>query len=92
MTRTNFKKLLKEKNLFINVKSSFDGMVDGCEPQYKGFQPVKTTDLHIENTLGIEGLWLVNGGRDYFRAYEDEKLQGIEITNCCGRSIIAKEK
>jgi len=75
--------------LFINIKSSFDGMTDGCERRHEGFNVAKPeTVFTYEHTLGIHGLWLVGSSRDYFTPYEDEDITGIDISNCCGRSII----
>lgn len=94
VTRTNFKTFIKKHNdnLFIDVRTAFDGMTDCCEAVKDGFMPAIKDNEHMEHTFGIRGAWLVNGGRDYFRAYEDETFTGLEVTNCCGRFIIAVRK
>jgi hypothetical protein len=77
-------------NLLISVKSQFDGMVDGvraCED--KSFTPVIKTDAHVQNTLGIQGAWVVGGSRDYIKPLEIEGLTGFRIYNCCGSFEIA---
>jgi hypothetical protein len=95
ITKATFKSFIKKNidGLYINVKSKFDGMTDMCEAQNGGF--VKATadnrDYCLENTLGIEGLWLVGSGHrgDRFRPYSEGAWTGIEYSNCCGRGIIA---
>ena len=90
ITKATFKSFVKknEGKLLINVTSSFDGQTDCCESQHAGFLPARKAD-HEKNTLGYAGIWLVGSSRDYFRPYNDNGLQGIEVTNCCGRSIVA---
>jgi len=78
-------------NIYINVKSEFDGMTDCCESRHDGFTKAK----HLENSgrdahdLGIQGAWFVGSSRDYFRDYNENGMTGFEVTNCCGRFIIA---
>jgi hypothetical protein len=84
--------------LFINVKSSFDGMTDCCESLHDGFQPAKKSKLPecfsncIDNTLGIAGAWFVGSSRDYFREYSDQTFTGITVSNCCGHFVLAIKK
>lgn len=42
-----------------------------------------------DNNLGIQGVWLVNGSRDSFTAYDDGVFQGIHVYNCCGSFVVA---
>ena len=96
ITRATFKSFIKNNtNLFLNNKSSFDGMVDGVMPSREGFKPAVQTTRH-ENShkynLGIEGVWLVGSSRDWFTHYEDDQFIGIEVTNCCGDFILATKK
>ena len=76
-------------NLFINIKSSFDGMVDGCTSYNDGFVRAESTDDNIKNTMGIDGAWFVNNSRDYFSPYNENGYTGYEILNCCGKFILA---
>ena len=96
ITRATFKSFIKNnKNLFLNNKSSFDGMVDGVMPIHDGFKPAVLTTRHensFKYNLGIEGVWLVGSSRDWFRHYEDDQFIGIEVTNCCGDFILAIKK
>ena len=96
ITRATLRSFINKNraNLFLNVKSSFDGMQDCCEVRHYGFLPDKECDLiHAkDNTLGINGLWLVNGSRDYFKAFENEQFSGIEYSNSCGHGIVAIKK
>jgi hypothetical protein len=78
-----------EGSLFINVKSYFDGMIDGCTSCNDGFGPARKTDDNLRNTAGISGAWFVNGSRDYFKPYNENGYTGYEISNCCGHFILA---
>lgn len=44
------------------------------------------------NTLGYNGVWLVDSSRNWFKHYEDDQFQGIEVYNCCGSFIVATPK
>ena len=81
-----------DKGLFLNVKSSFDGMQDCCESRNDGFLRVVREEGYISNTLGLRGLWVVGSSRDYLSKYEDSRFIGIEYSNSCGRGIVAVEK
>lgn len=93
ITLATFKSFARRNKgeLFVNVNSSFDGMVDGCTSQHYGFVPVTEHADHAENTLGIPGVWLVHGSRDHFTAYDDGVYAGIKVCNCCGHFILATQ-
>jgi len=80
-----------QDNLYINVKSDFDGMTDMCEPRDGGFTRVEKEEdtFYSERTLGIRGAWFVGSSRDYFKEYNENGFQGYEIYNCCGKFILA---
>lgn len=80
---------VKNHNLYVNQKSSFDGMVDCVMPTEGGWSKVEKIDETNKNTLGIRGLWLVNQSRDLISPYADENYIGYEVYNCCGSSLIA---
>lgn len=93
ITKTTFKSFLRKNagNLYILRKSSFSGMTDCVEQlENSGFAPCEATERFIENSFGISGLWLVNGGGDYFTEYNSGQFSGFEVSNCCGNAIIAK--
>jgi hypothetical protein len=48
--------------------------------------------FNSENTLGYEGIYLVNHSRDSFRDYEDDQFIGINVYNCCGNFTVAIQK
>lgn len=86
------------EGLYINVKESFDGMIDGCKSLHDGFvkaESIKTDGkpFYIERmqeaTLGIEGAWFVGDSRDRFTEYEDSTYKGYRVYNCCGNFILA---
>lgn len=80
----------KNEALFILCKSSFDGMTDGVETiRGARFEPAVKTTRFVENTLGIEGAWVVGGSRNYFRPFISDEFVGIEVFNCCGSFVLA---
>lgn len=92
ITRATFKSFVKKnrENLMIRVKSKFDGMYDMCMEQEGGFAKAVSAERAHDNNLGIQGIWIVGGGRsgDYFTEYFDGKIKGIEVYNCCGTFIV----
>jgi len=92
ITRTTVKTFIRNNaaNLYINVKSEFDGMSDGCEQRHEGFKRVTTfTAADRKSTMGISGAWFVGNGRDYFYPYSENGFEGIKVSNSCGRFILA---
>ena len=77
--------------MFINVKSSFDGMIDGFSSEESGFSSAQRakTETEIENNLGYSGIWIVSGGMDYIQTYNDNNMTGFEVSNCCGCFVVA---
>lgn len=94
ITLATFKKFLKENqgHLYIKVVTDFDSMTDGLRSLNGDFEEViYDNNGHVENTLSIQGLWIVGGSRDYFSLYQDNTFIGIEVHNCCGKQIIARK-
>ncbi len=91
ITKATVKSFIKKNidDMYINVRSGFDGMTDGLESRNQGFVKAEVDEDHSKNTLGIKGAWFVNGGRDYFTAYEKDGLKGIEVANSCGYFTLA---
>ena len=91
ITKATFKSFIKKNknNLQVWVKSSFDGMTDCVQSVGGSFKAIQETEEWVEHSLGIKGVWLVNGGRDYFTKFEENGMVGIEYHNCCGYGIIA---
>ena len=97
ITLSTLKSFIKANsgNLFINVHSDFDGMTDCVQTLKGGFVPatpdktVSKDSSYYESTLGINGVWLVRGSRDYFSPYEKDGLKGITVSNCCGSFTLA---
>jgi len=94
ITLTTVKSFIKKNNgaLWINVKSKFSGMTDGCESQHGGFQTAEMTDEYRQHRHGVAGAWFVGSSRDYFTAYDADGFTGIEVYNCCGKFILAIKK
>jgi hypothetical protein len=94
LTKATVKSFIKKnaEQLHINLKSRFDGMTDCVESVNGGFEKAKTTQEHIEYTLGIAGAWFVGSSRDYFSQYEDSTMTGIIVSNSCGSFILAVQK
>lgn len=91
ITKATFKSFIRKNkgNLLILTKRKFDGMTDGCEPTGQvDFEPITQTTEWQEHTCGIQGAWLVGGGRDYFSEYNDRGVTGINVYNSCGSFVI----
>lgn len=91
ITKATFKSFVKKNraNLLVFEKSRFDGMVDCVMPtENSGFTKAVSADYAHDNNLGIQGVWLVGGSRDYFTAYEKNGVKGIEVYNCCGSFVV----
>lgn len=75
--------------LHINVRGAFDGMVDGVRyDSNSSFVPATKSDGYAA-TLGIQGVWVVRGGRDFITAYNNNGFVGYHVSNCCGSFILA---
>lgn len=83
-----------ESQLFINEKSRFDGMTDSVESRNRGWGKLTKSTNRARDccSLGYNGIWLVGSSRDYCKAYEDESFAGYEVSNCCGKWIVALPK
>lgn len=92
ITRTTVKKFIRENKdeMYINIISAFDGMIDGCEHKKDGFKKAEYDEN--KNSLGIKGAWFVGSSRDYFDLYEDSEYKGIEVSNSCGCFVLAVKK
>lgn len=92
ITLATLKRFVKQNadRLLIQVRSDFCGMSDCVvETQDRSFVPVCKSDRSDLQNLGIQGVWLVLGSRDYFRPFFNESYSGIEVSNCCGTFVLA---
>lgn len=98
ITLATFKSFVKNNRAKLLIKhySSFNGMSDCVEHVKDEFKPAKSkenpTEYKDNYTLGVCGVWLVGGSRDYFTKFENDKLTGIEVSNSCGSYIVAISK
>lgn len=78
-----------EGKIYINVKSSFNGMSD-CVEQHKdqSFFLAHKADSNHSHNFGIQGAWFVGSSRDSITRIEKMidgcKAEGFHIYNCCG--------
>ena len=92
ITKATFKSFLRKntENLFIQCRSSFDGMYDSVMPvDNPQFVPAIKADRFHENNCGVEGVWLVGQSGNSFHKYEKDGYSGIAVHNCCGSFIVA---
>ena len=93
ITLATVKKFIKDNAncLFVECKSSFDGMTDCVESRNEGFIKVDQSKINLkqEHDLGIERLWFVRDSRDHFYPFNEKGFTGIKISNSCGSSVIA---
>jgi hypothetical protein len=76
--------------LQILVSSTFDSSVDGVrQTDARAFEPVAATAYDERTTLGIDGIWLVGGSRNWFEAFNSETHSGFTVINCCGKFTVA---
>jgi hypothetical protein len=78
----------KANNLFVEEKSNFNGMTDCVE----SFKNTKMVEVSKEDAIGHNGVWCVGGSRNYFTFEENDNYFGIEVSNCCGHSILWTSK
>lgn len=78
--------------LFVKEVSSFDGMTDCVESLNRDWRKSSILKDQKYYKTNIDGVYTVGSSRDYFTKYEDSLYIGIEVYNCCGRSIIAVKK
>lgn len=93
ITRTTFKTFIARNRdrLMIRTESSFNGMTDCVQrTEARKFRPVSSARPGYElGDLGIDGVWLVGHGRDWYSAFEADGMTGIHVTNCCGSFTVA---
>jgi hypothetical protein len=77
----------KSENLFIENRSSFDGMTD-CVVDLKS----ELIPIAKEKAIGFNGVYCVGSGRDSFKFVETETHFGIRVSNCCGCSYLYTKK
>ena len=76
-------------NLHVMRKSRFDGMQDMVVACKTPFEKARTADISCERNCGVEGVWVVRGGRNLFEEYNQDGFFGIEVYNCCGSFVVA---
>ena len=93
------KRLIKSNAFDLHIKniSGFDPLTDGLTTDYsatfrRALVDNPSDSMPRENTLGVSGAWFILQSRDYFMPYEDDKFAGIEVSNGCGRFILAVPK
>ena len=89
-TLKSFAKKNQDK-LFTKEKSSFNGMTDCVESTSGTWSKTSIGNTGYYRT-GIQGVYTVGSSRDWFTHYEDSEFIGIEVSNCCGNSILAIRK
>ncbi len=89
ITKATLKSFIRHSDrLFVQTKSSFDGMSDCVMPS----QDKSMKEISKEKAIGHEGVWLVGGSRNSFKLIETPTHFGIEVYNCCGCSTLFTEK
>lgn len=93
ITMATVKSFVKKNINELHVKccSRFDGMTDCVEKNtdaaYKKVDPEKL-DFN-KPSFGFDGFWTVGCSRDYIKQITENNFTGFEVSNSCGRSIIA---
>lgn len=92
ITLATVKSFLKKNagHLHIKVTSQFDSNIDSVVNLDKAtFEPAKPDTKHVGSTLGFKNCWFVGSSRDYFKPYNDGRMQGYEVSNCTGSFVVA---
>jgi hypothetical protein len=88
ITMSTLKSFIKNVDeIFVQTKSSFNGMTDCVEKV-----EAKLTKVSKEHAIGHEGVWCVGESRDRFNFVENDTMFGIEVYNCCGTGILWTKK
>jgi hypothetical protein len=82
----------KNGNLYVKVKSSFDGMIDAVTQVQDDFSKAQADECARTNNLGIKGVWLVLQSRDYFEPFANNDYLGYTVSNSCGSFIVAMKR
>ena len=92
ITRATIKSFIKNNvgNLYIKTHSDFNGMTDCVERVESEFRKaIGEYDPQKENTLGVDGVWLVGQSRDTFVEFNSKDFKGYTVANSCGSWTIA---
>jgi hypothetical protein len=93
LTRSTVKRFVESAlaadSLHIRVFSRFDGMQDMVDAVKDTMRPVARTTWADSHSLGIPGLWLVDGNRNTITRCDRDGFTGLEVYNCCGCCVIA---
>jgi hypothetical protein len=94
ITKSTVKSFINKNvdNLFINVKSRFNGDCDGVVSTAGGFSLAQKDESNANYTLGVKGAWFVGNSRDFFTSFEDGQFSGYEVFNSCGSFVLAIKK
>jgi hypothetical protein len=82
----------KNRNaLLVRVASSFDGMTDCVEPtsDRNFIQAQEAYHKSMKHNMEINGVWFVNGSRNYVSPLFADGYSGFEVYNCCGKWAVA---
>lgn len=95
ITKSTFRSFIYRNRSRLEFKSlsSYHGGQDAVvENRSASFVVARETTRSFNYTLGIEGVWIVGGSRDYFSTYEDAEYIGIQCHNSCGSFVVAVRK
>jgi hypothetical protein len=90
ITMATIKRFIKnnKENMYIKVRSEFDGREDSVIDSKSEFSPVKES-TNMKDRQGIDGAWFVGGSKNYFTSYNGNGLTGYRVDNCCGSFVLA---
>ena len=93
VTMATVKSFIKKNRakLLIKISSRFDGMTDGLEWNKDAqFVPVvETGRVDCQYSLGLSGVWIVGGSRNWVEAINVPGYVGYSVSNCCGKWTVA---
>ena len=84
ITKATLKSFLNKNKTYTKQTNDFDGSDDCLKNIDRKFE------LNTRSTGDVLKDVLVYS-RNFFNSYNDGQFEGIEVSNCCGRHIIAKK-
>lgn len=70
--------------LHVLTESQYDSGQDGVRKcSTPVFTPAQDAG-NVEHTMGVQGAWIVGGGRDYITPFCKDGFEGYNVYNSCG--------
>lgn len=94
ITKSTLKSFIRKNadNLYIKCEKDFNHMIETVETINSNFKKIKIELESLNEKFYFVGKFFGGSQSDCFESYDDGTFVGIEMSNCCGSSIIAIKK